>query len=81
MTARNPPSPRHLRHWQRKRHQRRLKVAERTCGLIAVGKMRENPWDWYIRLHENHKKSSIHVAKYTIVPWILGPMGSEEDLS
>ena len=25
----------------------------------------------YIYLHENHKKSSIHVGKYTIVPWIL----------
>ena len=24
-----------------------------------------HPWDWYIYLHENHKKSTIHVGKYT----------------
>ena len=25
-----------------------------------------DPWDWYIYLHENHNKSTIHAGKYTV---------------
>ena len=27
-----------------------------------------DPWDWYIYLHENHKKSTIHVGKNIAIP-------------
>ena len=33
-----------------------------------------DPWDWYIYLHETHKKSAIHVGTYTMQPWILWDM-------
>ena len=44
-----------------------LKPSNTTGSLFFL--IPEDPWDWYIYLHETIK-STIPLCKYTIVPWI-----------